>query len=406
MRKTIMFFIIAVLLLAGCTVNPPPQPSTDAIPLPTSTMTLIPSNTPLPSEIPTATQKPSPTVTNTPGPTETPFGTFKGQYVVVQKFRAMDLFLYSLQGKEISNLTKDLEGDKLFMGWSPDGKAILVGEFDAKKRLSFTKMKVWLVDIEGGNRKELIESNGSSSYDWSPDGKRIQVECYNGKICLIDTATFEVIQTRFFGNTVGFSPDSHLLSWDNFPPPVRSPGSLPLKQTVQQGTLYTWAEGAPNLTQVLSYRSYLGTAGTHWAKDSASFYILDIVDGKSALAQVILGSRVVKHLFQFDKAICAADFSPDSKFFLVRERVVDGKSASCTGALGLANLQKGDLVWYEDLKDIKWIRWTDDNESLVVLLNGGSELMIELATGKTSPTDWMNWTKFFEFWALQGVRQF
>ena len=187
------------------------------------------------------------------------------------------------------------------MGWSPDGKAILVGEYDAKKRLSFSKMKIWLVDIESGSRKELIESNGTSSYDWSPDGKRIQVECYNGKICLIDTATFEVIQTRFSGNTVGFSPDSRLLSWDNFPPQPRSGGRLPLKQSVQYGTLYTWAEGDANLTQVLSYSSYLGTAGTQWAKDSQSLYILDIVDGKSALTQVLLGSRTLKHLYQFEK---------------------------------------------------------------------------------------------------------
>jgi dipeptidyl aminopeptidase/acylaminoacyl peptidase len=349
---------------------------------------------------------PTATITFTPAPTETPFGTFTGEYVIVQKFREMDLYLYTLDGNEIRNLTQDLKGDKLFMGWSPDGKAILVGEYDAKKRSSFTKMKIWVVDIAGENRKELIESNGMSSYDWSPDGKRIQVKCYNGKICLIDAAAFEVTQTRFFGNTVGFSPDSHLLSWDNFPPPVRLQGNLPLKQTVQQGTLYTWAEGDANPTQVLSYRSYLGTAGTHWAKDSGSFYILDIVDGKSALAQVILDSRVVKHLFQFEKEICATDLSPDGKFFLVRERVVDGNSASCTGALGLADLESGKLVWYEDLKDVKWIRWTDDNKALVVLLNGGSELLIDLATGATSQTDWMNWTQFFELWALQGVRQF
>ena len=80
---------------------------------------------------------------------------------------------------------------------------------------------------------------------------------------------------------------------------------------------------------------------------------------------------------------------------------MEGNTASCTGALGLADLEKGDLVWYEDLKDVKWIRWTADNKALVVLLNDGSELMIDLATGATSPTDWMNWTKFFELWALQ-----
>lgn len=318
----------------------------------------------------------------------------------------MDLYLYSLDGKEIKNLTKDLEGDKMFMGWSPDGKAILVGEYDSKKLLSFTKMKIWLVDIEGDNKKELIESNGQTSSSWSPDGKRIQVECYNGKICLIDTANYELTQTRFSGNMVGYSPDGRLLSWDNFPPQFGLARQLPLKQSVQHGTLYIWAEGEANLTQLLSYRSYLGTAGTQWAKDSASLYILDIVDGKSALAQVFLGSRMVKHLYQFEKEICATDLSRDGKIFLVKQRVVEGNTASCAGALGLVNLEKGQPVWYEDLKDVKWIRWTGDNKALVVLLNGGAEVMIDLASGVVSQTNWMNWTKFFELWALQGTSRY
>jgi hypothetical protein len=221
---------------------------------------------------------------------------------------------------------------------------------------------------------------------------------------LIDTSTYEVTQTRFSGNTVGFSPDSQLLSWDNFPPQPRSGGRLPLKQSVQYGTLYTWAEGDANPTQVLSYSSYLGTAGTNWAKDSQSLYILDIVEGKSDLAQVILGSRIVKHLYRFEKEICATGLSPDGKVFLVRERVVDGDSASCTGAIGLVDLKKDTPVWYEDLKDVKWIWWTRDNKALVVLLNDGTGLMIDLATGATTPTDWMNWTKFFELWVFQRVR--
>ncbi len=107
------------------------------------------------------------------------------------------------------------------MGWSPDGKTILVGEYDSDRLSSFTKLQVWLVDITGGKKQELVESNGLTGYDWSPDGKRIMVECYNGKICLVDPTTFEVIQTRYSGNTVGFSPDSRLLSWDNFPPQNR-----------------------------------------------------------------------------------------------------------------------------------------------------------------------------------------
>jgi hypothetical protein len=410
MRKIILLCTVAAQIIVGCTVNNPPQPTIDSIPPPTVGVSPLPPKASISVEttIPTATSTdtlaPAATRTMTSESTATPFGNFDGQFVIVQRFKEMDLYLYSVDGKEIKNLTKDLKGDKLFMGWSPDGKAILFGEYDAKKRLSFSKMKIWLMDIESEKSTELIESNGTSSYDWSPDGKRIQVECYNGKICLIDATTFEVIQTRFIGNTVGFSPDSRLLSWDNFPPQSRPGGKLPLKQSVQYGTLYTWAEGEPNLTQVLSYSSYLGNAGTQWAKDSQSLYLLDIVDGKSALAQVILGSRTVKHLYRFDPEICATGLSPDGKIFMVLERVVEGNVASCTGALGLANLEKGGLVWYKDIKDIKWIWWTRDSKALVVLLNGGDELMIDLATGAISQTDWMNWTKFFELWALQRVK--
>jgi WD40 repeat protein len=410
MRKTILLCTVAAWMIAGCTVNNPPHPTIDSIPQPTMSLTPSPSGS-LPS---TAASLPTATSTDTPapaapetiitGPTATPFGGFTAQYVIVQKFKEMDLYLYSADGKEIKNLTGDLEGDKLFMGWSPDGEAVLFGEYDAKKRLSFSKMKIWLVDVESESRKELIESNGASSYDWSPDGKWIQVECYSGKICLIDSATFEVTQTRFSGNTVGFSPDSRWLSWDNFPPQPRPVGSLPVKQSVHYGTLYAWAGGAANLTQVLAYSSYLGTTGTQWSNDSQSLYILDIVDGKSALTQVMLESRTLKHLYQFEKEICATDLSPDGKIFLVRARAGEADAASCTGALGLANLESGNLAWYEDLQEIKWVRWTADKKALVVLLADGHELMIDLATGATSPTDWMNWTRFFELWALQKVR--
>jgi hypothetical protein len=254
-------------------------------------------------------------------------------------------------------------------------------------------MKIWLMDVEM-NCKELMESNGATSYDWSPDGKKIQVECYNGKICLIDTATFEVIQTRFTGNTVGFSPDSQLLSWDNFPPQTRTGGSLPVKQSVQYGTLYTWKEGTQFILGLImqSYR----TAGTQWLR-MANRFISWILKEK-ALTQVMLGSRTVKHLYQFDKEICATGLSPDGNIFLVRTRVVEENTASCTGEIGLVDLINGGLVWYEDLMDVKWIWWTRDYKGLVVLLNGGAEEMIDLATGATTPTDWMNWTKFFELW--------
>ena len=236
------------------------------------------------------------------------------------------------------------------------GKRSLFGEYESSKRLSFTKMKVWLLEIPGGEKRELVEANGLSSYEWSPDGKRILVECYNGKICLIDTTTFEVTQTRFSGNIIGFSPDNRLLSWDNFPPKSGLQGRVPVKPNAQSGTLYTWAEGDANLTQLLSYSSYLGTAGTIWGKDGQCLYILDIVDGKSTLSYVILGSRTVKHLYQFEQDICAIDLSPNGKVFLVRERVVDGNYASCSGAIGLAHLESKDLVWYKDLKDIKWVQ--------------------------------------------------
>ena len=400
MQKIILLYPVAALMLVGCTINNPIHPTIDLIPPPSISSTPVPSETPVPTPIPTNTLAPTAPATNTPGPTATPFGQFTGEYVIVQKFKEMDLFLFSNDGDEIANLTKDLEGHKLFMGWSPDGKAILVGEYEADKKLSFTKMKIWLVDIKGTTRKELVESNGMTDYDWSPDGKRIQVECYNGKICLIDTDTFEVIQTGFSGNAVGFSPDSTILSWDNFPPP-RLRGQVPLKQIVQYGTLYTWKEGEANLTQVLSYRSYQGTAGTNWSKDGKSFYILDIVDGKSALAQVILGSRTVRQLYPFEREICATGLSPDDKIFLVRERVVEDNSATCTGALGLVELANGKLTRYEELMDIQWFRWTKDGKALVVLLADGREVMIDLASGAITPTDWMNWTKFFELWALQ-----
>ncbi len=119
-KTTWLYAIAALLLLVGCSTNEPPHPTIDSIPPPAISLTPVLSRTPAPTETATATQSPTSTSTQaaklTPSPTVTPFGNFKGEWVIVQKFKGQDLFLYSLDGKEIDNLTKDLSGEQAFYG--------------------------------------------------------------------------------------------------------------------------------------------------------------------------------------------------------------------------------------------------------------------------------------------------
>jgi len=397
MGKQSLVFMIICLVLAGC--NAPPTQLAVQKAAANMTPTISPTPSPLPTSSATSAPIPTATLTFTPAPTETPFGQFSAREVIVQKFAGLDIFEFTADGDEIKNLTQDLPGDKLFLGWSPDGKSILVGEYETKQRLSFTKMKLWLINVQSGERRNLLETNGETRSDWSPNGETILVECYDGKICLVDTTSFQVTKTRFSGNPIGFSPDGRLAGWDNLPAP-RLAGKKPFKPVLQHGTLYTWKPGAPDITPLLSYSSYLGSAGTYWAHDSLSLYILDAVNGKSALAQVFLDGRPVKHLYQFERDVCAVGLSPNGELLLLRGLVVESETATCSGALGLAFLDQDDLAWFDMLKDIKWLRWTADNKGLVVMLQDGTEYLLDLVHKTMAQTDWMNWTRFFDLWEM------
>ena len=59
---------------------------------------------------------------------------------------------------------RDLAPDDGWAAWSPDGKRIALAGPDPG---------LWLVDTDGGNRRQLTRNRGDNDPAWSPDGERI-----------------------------------------------------------------------------------------------------------------------------------------------------------------------------------------------------------------------------------------
>lgn len=82
-----------------------------------------------------------------------------------------DVWMASWDGKQQLRMTSSPDGENA-PRWSPDGRylSFLSGRTGGKSRGS----QVWVLDRQGGEAQQLTDVKGRlSSYDWSPDGKRL-----------------------------------------------------------------------------------------------------------------------------------------------------------------------------------------------------------------------------------------
>src|SRR6185436_14998902 len=93
-----------------------------------------------------------------------------------------DLFITSLDGQQVRQITNDPERDRI-PRWSPDGERILFysdrGDED---------YQVWSIRADGGDRRQMTAVAGDNAVDslWSPDGKRLLALLGEGGPSLID----------------------------------------------------------------------------------------------------------------------------------------------------------------------------------------------------------------------------
>ncbi len=116
-----------------------------------------------------------------------------------------NIFTLSLLPFQTQQLTIN-DRDNRAPAWSPDGTQIAFIAVDDKQSV------IYLMGAEGGNSRALARLNVQVSVlRWSPDGRYIAVEFWNGGASLLDIETSEISALRAFAIDVAWSPDSQYL---------------------------------------------------------------------------------------------------------------------------------------------------------------------------------------------------
>lgn len=233
-HRIILLTTLMALVVSCNSVLPTPSVTPEP---PSITPTIIPTSTPLPSltptRLPTRTQKPTTTATFTePAPsTATPMATrvTTDNAIVIDDLGSFAISLtWSIDGNYLFIGTKDKGlivydvgkqkqlaalGDNLqiqSLAISPDGKTLAAGLANDGS--------IRLIAVETG---ELLQTIWPAHEDWvqavafSPDGKLLASGGDDGKLCIWDAATGELLQT-LVKNGVGiwglaFSPSGRSL---------------------------------------------------------------------------------------------------------------------------------------------------------------------------------------------------
>lgn len=105
-------------------------------------------------------------LTDTPEFEQHPSWSPDGQKILYTRGDVMtnfDIYMMDADGSNHQRLTEHAERDQRAV-WSPDGKTIAFeSQRDGDK-------SIWLMDVDGGNKRKLVEGREPS---WSPDGKHI-----------------------------------------------------------------------------------------------------------------------------------------------------------------------------------------------------------------------------------------
>ncbi len=87
-----------------------------------------------------------------------------------------DIYIIDRNGRNLQRITTYSESDQ-FMGWSPDGSKIAFisnrEKWEEKSYMNMLDFKPFIVDVESGDVKKILEILPAGGLLWSPDGKKI-----------------------------------------------------------------------------------------------------------------------------------------------------------------------------------------------------------------------------------------
>ncbi len=113
-----------------------------------------------------------------------------GTKLLYQSSRALDgsdqdigrsnIWVVNADGSNHKPLTSLTQADSFLPQWSPDGKQIVYGSFQALDGTDYKSdfSNIWMMNSDGSNPKPLTKLTKGGSYEpqWSPDGKQIVYE--------------------------------------------------------------------------------------------------------------------------------------------------------------------------------------------------------------------------------------
>lgn len=405
-HKLSIFLLLAFLFVSQCNISPYQietletdkvgmegtiTPSVTLTLMPTTTNTLKPSDT---ATISPTTQTRTPTVTFTPSPT--PFGGLIG-LIAFQKKQFGDIWISSIDGQNLRNLTETFKGYITRFYWSQDGEWIL---FTKVAKLtnnggvsSESQSELWAVRPDGTEAHYIWNfPKYTQNISLSTDGKKFISNCDSKRICVVSLENFEITRFDYSGDFMGhghsaplYSPGNNSFAWiSNFILFVvtsleEQPIEVPLP-FVNFGYEFSWLSDTEILIQAIQNQN------------SSLLFTFSTIDNK------LEENKRINYRFGLGPIL-----SKSSRILIRSYISVDGGSRY--GPPGLMDFDGNILVWFDNLA-MAYIVLSPDSKSLIACnFNNGIFITINLENYSETPIEVMDWLKCSNFgnWSIQPL---
>ena len=173
---------------------------------------------------------------------------------------------------------------------SPDGRFIIFGAV----RNGF---QIWRMDIDGANARQMTFGSGAPTFSYSPDGRWIVMDPYQGGIWKMDSSGGDPMQVVKDGALVypQVSPNGRMIAYRVSDKDTKRPRINIIN--FDDGALLKQFDlpvsSAPPFFDSLSYR------GFHWSPDGSGIVYIDTAGGVSNLWRIPLDGGPAKKITDF-----------------------------------------------------------------------------------------------------------